>query len=944
MSERSDMMTWIRGELVGPSQPLTTAAVADFVGGDFTDPLPQRRGPLVWKPAAEAAAEEVLYFDRESPLRKYGAGLLHPTPVPLAATAPTPTAEQPDQAALDASDTVGAETEPEEAAEADTSSEAGTTTDTDGPDSAEDFEVTSPDIRYPSTIGMSFCVRLKANGSLVVKLPQARRLSWQPEESAPFRMNGRYELGKRHIKNEHGLSLESPVWRRVPAVPADAQITVKATELVNGHSVRRDVTVAAGSPIQLRVDVFARCRKESDIWLLTVVLRNSTQISGTREPRESVLYQTYFEVSVESGCIEKYPESPRPFKQLDPEEQSLALLYRESATWGVGHGCAAGWNAEPGETPTVLYADVTPAVELPSMTPDIHDTEGNRIQLSMRALAALSDDGQGPAWQSLENLAAQYKAWIVQGKNEAASLGPNFAPVALRHLEACDKCLMRINAGIALLKSDERARRAFRLSNLAMLLQQIGTKQLKRRPLEWNDVRKLVVPEGNTQSPWDVFHQKMEAGHVGSWRAFQIAFLLMSLDGIREGLSEDREVVDLIWFPTGGGKTEAYLGAMAFYMFHQRLLIAEGETTPGRDGTNVLMRYTLRMLTTQQFQRAASLICAMEFLRRNPSLHGMGPISGQRFSLGLWIGGEGSPNKIDGARIELNEFRRGDVAGNPLILTECPWCRAEIGQFDGKRPKGFSGNGWNVARTRGITDIDAEGPLLHCTDGKCSFGHESHKHWLPIEVIDERIYRHAPSLVIGTADKLAMVAYRPDAGALFGRRFVSGQSRQVSMPPGLIVQDELHLISGPLGTMYALYEGIFERLCSYRAGDKWIKPKLVASTATIRGAADQVMSLYARSKTSLFPSPGLMMGDSFFGRYARGTGGKLSSGRLYLGIHASNYGSSQTTQVRAFASALFRPSSRRTVAIHGGRFLRSTTASENWEVPRPSSIRTFALA
>jgi hypothetical protein len=152
-----------------------------------------------------------------------------------------------------------------------------------------------------------------------------------------------------------------------------------------------------------------------------------------------------------------------------------------------------------------------------------------------------------------------------------------------------------------------------------------------------------------------------------------------------------------------------------------------------------------------------------------------------------------------------------------------------------------------------------------------------------------------------------MISYRPSAGSLFGRRPVGDSFQQVAMPPGLIVQDELHLISGPLGSMYALYEGIFERLCSTRHNGTWIKPKIVASTATIRGAEEQVNTLYARKETRLFPSPGLLMGDSFFGKYARDSSGELLPGRMYLGIHAGDYGSVLTTQVRAFSSALFCP-------------------------------------
>lgn len=555
----------------------------------------------------------------------------------------------------------------------------------------------------------------------------------------------------------------------------------------------------------------------------------------------------------------------------------------------------------------MVYADVMPAVETPSMTPDIKDEQGMPIQLSMRALAALPNDGKGAAWESLKNVAAEYKNWIQRRRAEVDGLPLQLKPVAARHIRAAEVCLERINRGIEALQTDDRVCIAFRLANLAMLLQQIGTKQLKRRSLQWNSTTHVIRPEGNYTAPWDIFSQNLESNTLGTWRAFQVAFLLMSIPGVSSETSEDREIVDLIWFPTGGGRTEAYLGVMAFYMFHQRLSMDGIQTAPLRDGTNVLMRYTLRMLTTQQFQRAATLICAMEFLRRNPSLHGMGHLPGRRFSLGLWIGGSGSPNKVKQAKTDLATYRSDRVFGNPLVLTECPWCRSEIGRYDGPRPKSIPQNQWKSLRVRGISDHPTEGPLLLCPDASCAFGPEDWREWLPIEVIDERIYTHPPSLVIGTADKFAMVAFRPTAGSLFGRGFVAGAARQIHEPPGLIVQDELHLISGPLGTMYGLYEGVFERLCSRNLGDRWLRPKLIASTATIRGASDQIRSLYARTKMQLFPSPGLLMGDSFFGTYARDSNDRLKPGRLYLGIHANDYGSVLTTQVRVFSSALFCP-------------------------------------
>jgi hypothetical protein len=904
MSERSEMIEWIRGEIVGPARRLSEPGIASFNNEKvFTDNTPLRRGPLVWHPQPDADAEEVLYYDHESPHRKYGAGLLHPETHGIVIS--------PDEVAMQATDTVGTEFEGEDG-EDDTTTNGGD----DAPvgsstssDATDDFEVTGPDVRRPSTIGISFCVRLDADGAVVIRLPQRRYFVWQQESSLPFFLNGRYELCKRSWTDEKGQTKDGPMWRRCPAVTPNCEITIPRGDLISGVPLRRDVVLPQGSPLNLRIEMFPRYNQTNDTWLLTVVLRNTSATQTASDAHERVLYQSYFEVAADRGSIEKYPESQRPFDQLDAEEQSLALLYRESATWGIGHGCAAGWDTEPGKSPESIYADIFPAVELPSMTPDISDAAGNRLQLSMRELATLSDDGTGSAWQALKGLASEYAAWIERKHGEIGScVESHCVPVATRHLDACTGCLERINAGIDLLRRNDEVRRAFRLANLAMLLQQIATKQFTTRPLHWDNAARLVRPQGLHRSPWDIYEAGDEKDTLGSWRVFQIAFLLMSLEGVRDGGSSDREIVDLIWFPTGGGKTEAYLAVMAFYMFHERLIMSADNNEPRRDGTNVLMRYTLRMLTTQQFQRAASLICAMEFLRRYPEKHGIAPaIPGRRFSLGLWIGGDGSPNKIDGAKAELNEYRRGGIDGNPMILTECPWCRAQIGRFDGSRPHGFRQNQWNEARTRGITDVPGEGPLLHCTDASCIYGQEQSRHWLPIEVIDERIYRLPPSLVIGTADKLAIVAYRPDAGAIFGKRVAGGRSLQQAFPPGMIVQDELHLISGPLGTVYALYEGIFERLCSYNSGAKTIKPKLIASTATIRGADDQVKALYARTNTRLFPAPGLLMGDSFFGTYARDESGRLRDGRLYIGIHASDYGSVLTTQVRSFAASLFRP-------------------------------------
>ncbi len=903
------MIAGIRAEIVGPSKPVKLPHFIEFNKREFTDPQALRNGPLAWRPSPETEAQEVLYFDRESPHRKYGAGLLHPAGAIISHQARDGGEYQSESEQELKEDDDNEDENNDDDNEIENNDSEVVAEHISSSDESDDFDVTSPDMRRPSTMGISFCAQFETDGNLIVRLPQSRRFAWQELEDAAFGLNGRYEECDRLWKRQDGTPKKDRIWRRCDAVGSNCTVSFAAAEFVHRKKISKPVPMLDGSPISLEMHVYPRRQSDEKTWLLTVVLRNT---SHSISSLEAILYQCYFEASCENGNLVRYPESQRPFEQLDSEEKSLALLYKGSASWGIGHSCAAAWDVGPGEVPEVVYADVMPAVELPSMTPDIYTAGGDIIQLSMRELAALSDDGQGPAWASLENLSAEYAAWIDQRVVEAATLGGNLSSVAIRHLEKCRECLGRINRGIELLRDPNnlRARRAFRLANLAMLLQQISTKQLARRPLEPIERTPWSAPLGQHRSPWSIYDRGEEdTRRLGSWRAFQIAFLLLSIEGLCDGLSPDRDIVDLIWFPTGGGKTEAYLAAMAFYMFHERLLINGGNNELRRDGTNVLMRYTLRMLTTQQFQRAASLICAMEYLRRNPNQHRLGEVPGARFSLGLWIGGDGSPNKIQEATRKVNAFRREKTGGgNPLVLTECPWCRSEIGQFTGAKSNGLSksdSKDWKLNRVRGIGDITAEGPLLRCTDPGCSFGDEQWVKWLPVEVIDERIYRTRPSLVIATADKLAITAYRPAARTLFGLHCDGDQSIRTHQPPGLIIQDELHLISGPLGTMYALYEGVFERLCS-EAG---VKPKLIASTATIRGASDQVRSIYSRENTHLFPCPGLEMGDSFFGKYARDERGTLLRGRLYLGIHACDYGSVLTTQVRAFSTALFRPSS-----------------------------------
>jgi hypothetical protein len=315
-------------------------------------------------------------------------------------------------------------------------------------------------------------------------------------------------------------------------------------------------------------------------------------------------------------------------------------------------------------------------------------------------------------------------------------------------------------------------------------------------------------------------------------------------------------------------------------------------------GVQVLMRYTLRLLTAQQFQRASALICAMEHLRRD-CIKELGEAP---FSIGIWLGGATTPNSRRDADISLKDLERKGGGENPFILGRCPWCAAQMGVFEGNLPKSLS-KAEKILGYRRTGIETAKGVektvVFCCPDRQCEFSKA-----LPVYVIDEDIYDKSPSLVIGTVDKFAVLAWRSEARSLFG--LASSGERQVS-PPGLIIQDELHLISGPLGSMVGLYEALIEELCTDRRGGKVVPPKIVCSTATIRSYLEQIKALYARNEVTLFPPPGLEDGDSFFARHARDADGNLLPGRRYVGVNAPGLRSLETSQERTFAALLQAP-------------------------------------
>lgn len=626
-----------------------------------------------------------------------------------------------------------------------------------------------------------------------------------------------------------------PIWRRQPL-----EAPVLDVDLHGQRLQSLDVTE------HLKVDVTSRPRHDRSR-LVTVSLWNAhPPVGGQRPPVERCFFQVGFEVASPRFQFAFREYRLGHHRNYDEEDESLDLLYRNRRAFAIGHGCAADWQTvEDGRT-DVLSTATMPRVTLAPLKP--RQDQGDEYSMFFLSGGGGSIDAEVIP-TTLRGVVSAYEKWIAAQISTAGDLEERYRDAAQRHLEQCRQCCERMREGIDLLSSDPQAREAFMLANRAMLMQQSHAGRPRRKRND--DFTPLPTSYDSTGT------------NIGQWRAFQLAFILMNLRALTEdGLESNspRNSVDLIWFPTGGGKTEAYLGLASFAIFLRRL------RDPRDSGCTVLMRYTLRLLTAQQFQRAAALICACDVIRDEmPDRLGTDPIS-----IGLWVGSSLTPNTIQDANHRLSEWVRGR-GENPFQILTCPWCGTAL---DDRDHPGYRSTG----QPRCVRAI--------CPESRCVFHSPSRP--LPILMIDELIYGTPPELIIGTVDKFAMLAWNDRAGAIFGK----GSS--IATPPDLIIQDELHLIAGPLGSVVGLYESVIDLLCSSEER----RPKIVASTATVRGAADQCWNLYRRD-TFVFPPPGLDITDSYFAREDT-----ASPGRLYVGVFGTAAASPIVASLRTIAALL----------------------------------------
>lgn len=589
--------------------------------------------------------------------------------------------------------------------------------------------------------------------------------------------------------------------------------------------------------------------------VVTIALSNQEK-SGERLESGKCLYQCGLEVSVVHGNIKEYPSSDR-FK-LDDEQKKLDLIYRRKVPWAVGHGVAVDWDLDDWQIPKVIRTKSMPFHEVKDFSTDIDSDKYPNLNTDVLSITKIADTDSTTREDLLsgyDQLVTAYSEWISELEHE--QLDERYDSAKNHIIYRLKLAATRMKDGIRLLRKCDNAMTAFRLANKAMLMQMIHAGKDfagKVKPQNWG----YHTPEYYSEDIIKNF----------KWRPFQLAFQLlvlesMILDPETKQLSESHDNVDLLWFPTGGGKTEAYLAIAAWEIIYRRL-------TQGKKGggTAVIKRYTLRLLTSQQFQRAGSLICALEIIRREEPRLG-----DEQFTLGLWAGQDSTPNDFKSAFDKFQTARQDQQPENSFQLQVCPWCGTEV------MPK------------QHIEDSSAYGircnPIdkfeFFCPSSDCEF-----HNLLPIQVVDEALYNAPPTLLIGTIDKFARLTWKENASAFFGNGKI--------LPPSLVIQDELHLISGPLGTIAGIYEAGFDSIIEILG----IKPKIIAATATIRAAQQQCKRLFGRN-VNIFPPSGTDQADSFFSKEE-----KEKPGRLYVGVMPSGH-TGQTALVQTGAATLQAP-------------------------------------
>ncbi len=740
----------------------------------------------------------------------------------------------------------------------------------------EDHRLQSESL-MPSSMGLTFAVDSEASEIRV----EARWGRYEKTESDGLHLT---ESGQNRM-----------VWKRHPA---GGVVTIDLTSTEFPYTP---------DPENPDVVITGMVRRTDSEWLVTLFLVN--QQNEPDENKDAAwIFQPELDVTAPDGTA---VFRRRPSFEAEggifggPEQRAMAMLHRHRVEFAVGHGVSVHAEVPDREgapdRASRITTRVVPWYDVPVTEPPSPEDEGFEwladLVLDMKELSELDR----PALvANLRLLADQYEVWLdrQQTRIDAGELAGH-EQAATEAVTKGRRALTRLRAGIDVLADETSpAFDAFQFANRAMWQQRIRSDYVLRRR------------RGD-----DVALDEIDVPKNRSWRPFQLAFVLLAVPSLADPTHPERTdpmdaIADLLWFPTGGGKTEAYLGVAAYAMALRRLQGDLGGLDAGR-GVAVIMRYTLRLLTIQQFQRASTLLCAMEVLRREAAKAGDLRWGDEPFRIGLWVGNRATPGRTRDAEDAIREakgdkWNAGRGSGTPDQLPVCPWC----GERTRLRVE------WTPPKT-----LELGRTLTYCGDkyGTCPFSEARAKgEGLPVVVVDSEIYRLLPTMIIATVDKFAQMPWRGETQALFGR--VSGRcprhgfltpasedpnartgwgctgthNKQGPLaatkkeetgflrPPDLIIQDELHLISGPLGTIVGIYETAIDQLSTWTLDGQQIHPKVIASTATVRRATEQVHSLFLR-QVDVFPPHGLDVGDNFFS-LERPT--SVVPGRRYLGVCA----------------------------------------------------------
>ncbi|MGJ8482414.1 DISARM system helicase DrmA [Pseudoalteromonas sp. SYSU M81236] len=750
------------------------------------------------------------------------------------------------------------------------------------PEVSEEVDAASNQSLIPSSIGFTFCV---SGDEKEIEL----QASWGRYQR--FYDHEMYKTKTDPETGEESQGAKVKVWQRIPC----------------GGTISLQLETGLIPPISIdkenpKVVIQGTVRKpnENGDRLVTIFLVN-TENEPESNRDTAWIFQPEISVTATENAGNKDVFRKRPVLKPDGEDlerESLEMVYRNQVEFATGHGIAvhATSSKDNVERATEVKTVVIPDYEVPvTEVPGQRDGDRPALKkmmsegyLDMMKLASMSRKDLVVA---LTQMTSDYTAWIAEQKLKAEEGLQDHKEAASRAIASCNEINDRLQEGIAVLADteDDNALQAFRFANLAMAKQRVQSIYAHKRRTD-----KSITVEELNKDPKNY-----------SWRSFQLAFLLLSIPAIANPEHQDRaesadSIADLLWFPTGGGKTEAYLGVAAFTMSIRRFQGNLGGYDASR-GLAVIMRYTLRLLTLQQFQRATALICAMEVIRREAIKKGKMRLGETPFTIGLWVGNRVAPGTTADSAKAIKDIRDPEKfnagSSSPAQLTSCPWCGEQIDP----------GKHIEVNKDTLQTAIYCGDKKARCEFSKGKSAKLAHP-GIPALVVDEEMYHRPPSMMIATVDKFAMMAWRGEVKNLFGKATLecerhglvwedanscngnhpkskAGAATKPKViseirPPDLIIQDEFHLISGPLGTMVGLYETAVDELCSWSINGKKVRPKIIASTATVRKAKQQVSGVFNR-QVAVFPPHGLDIEDNFFSVQRPIT---EHYGRRYMGI------------------------------------------------------------